>query len=190
MEPGWYVVALLGPPLVGFAAVAINSLLGGSAPVFPGSGQLAMVLPVFLYVLFLGGPLGEELGWRGYAQPLLQSRFGPLVTSLVLGFVWGLWHLPLFWIGGSVQSEIPLWGFMAQIVGNTLIYTWIHNGTGGSVLMAMLFHASGNTAAFFLPFLPLEQTGGEMGAFLVFLLLLWAVALAVTLRGRSRAGQS
>ena len=188
--PGWYAVALLGPPLIGFAAVAISGLLGSSALVFPSTDQLAMVFPVFLYVLLLGGPLGEELGWRGYAQSLLQSRFGPLATSLVLGIVWGLWHLPLFWIGGSVQSEIPLWGFMAQIVGSTLIYTWIHNGTGGSVLMAMLFHASGNTAAFFLPFLPLEQTGGEMGAFLVFLLLLWAVALAVTLPGRSRVGRS
>jgi membrane protease YdiL (CAAX protease family) len=184
---GWYIVALLGPPLVGVAAMMINHWLGGSAPVFPGPGQLAMVLPVFLFVFLLGGPLGEELGWRGYAQPLLQSRFRPLVTSLILGAVWGLWHLPLFWIEISVQSEIPLWGFMAQIVGNTFIYTWMYNGTGGSLLRAMLFHASGNTAAGFLPFLPLEQTGGETGTFLVFILLLWMVALAVTLPGRSTA---
>lgn len=82
---------------------------------------------------------------------------------------------------GSPQFELPLLGFMAQMLGTSISYIWRYRGTGGSVLLSMLFHTSGNTLAGFMPFLPLNQTRGTTTAFWLFLLILWATASSVTL---------
>src|SRR5574337_857223 len=77
-----------------------------------GFGALAIFLPAqFLWLLFYlltTGPLGEELGWRGFALPRLLKRFNPFVASLVLGAIWGVWHLPSFYLAGMVQARLAL----------------------------------------------------------------------------------
>src|ERR1043166_4805504 len=94
---------------------------------------------VFIF-LFIG--LGEEPGWRGFALPQLQTKYSPLVASLVLGPVWALWHLPL------VGNEFP-WpivpAFLLSLFGDTFMLTWLFNCTNGSVFLPMLFHATVNT---------------------------------------------
>jgi hypothetical protein len=182
----WYAVTLFGPATAGAAAILLEAWLRGGPAISMVEGVWPGILPVFLLVLLLGGPLGEETGWRGYALPRLLKRHDPTVSSLLIGVAWWAWHLPLFWVEGSPQSELPLLGFMAQILGTSIIYTWIYRGTGGSVLLPMLFHASGNTAAGFMPFLPLEQTGGSTTAFRLFLLIIWAAASAITLHEASK----
>ena len=97
---------------------------------------------------FLGGPLGEEPGWRGFALPRLQWRNGPLVGSLILGVLWACWHLPLFWSGVWTPPTIPnILMFDVMITALTIIMTWVFNHVNGSLLIMMLTHASFNTFA-------------------------------------------
>jgi membrane protease YdiL (CAAX protease family) len=91
------------------------------------------------------GPLPEELGWRGYALDLLQARYSALVSSLILGAVWALWHLPLFLILGTYQHGLGIgshsfWIFLITIVFQSILLTWIYNHNRRSTLSAVLFH--------------------------------------------------
>lgn len=98
---GWWAFALLLPLAVMLLAAGMHIALGGDMATAPASGHLLMTVVNLPLVLLLGGPLGEELGWRGYALPVLQDRLGWRVASLGLGLVWGAWHLPLFFIDGT-----------------------------------------------------------------------------------------
>src|SRR5829696_6097253 len=139
----WYLFALVGIPVIAVLSVVVIPGVLGS---FEGLGALAplSVLGVFVYVLFLGGALGEEPGWRGFALPRLQSLHGPLLGSLILGVLWGLWHLPLFW---TPWNELTVFNVVVFVLATTclaIMYTWVFNNTKGSVLMAILIHASFN----------------------------------------------
>lgn len=171
----WYLLAFLGPGVVGVLAFILDAFIAGRPPNFMWAVNFQTFPLIFLVVFFLGGPLGEELGWRGYALERLQSGFSYRKANLILGFLWGLWHLPLFFINDTPQVEIPLLGFMLQIMGVTFIYSFIRGGTGGSVFVAMVFHAASNSFAAIIPFLPLSQTGGTMGAFRIFIAIIWVV---------------
>ncbi len=91
----------------------------------------------------LGGPLNEEPGWRGFALPRLQARYGPLAASVLLGLVWAAWHLPL-WVVGI--EGIPIWAFVMVMVCNSGLMTWAMNRSGGSILPPMLMHAGYNSS--------------------------------------------
>lgn len=99
----------------------------------------------------VGGPFFEEPGWRGFALPRLQAQLGPLAGTLVLGALWGAWHLPQFLLpgwadqnGGLHPSSIAV--FLLTVLSVAIIMTWIFNHTQGSLLLAMAAHASVNTA--------------------------------------------
>lgn len=161
----WYVVALLGPALVLLGGRGLERLLGGTPP--PVSSPPMMVelgfagVPplLFLLALFVNNLImltGEELGWRGYALPRLQTRFSALASGLVLGILWGLWHLPLALTPAtrSALAELPLWAFLVDITAMSVIYVWVFNNTRGSVFIALVLHAANNAAAVFL--MPVE----------------------------------
>src|SRR5215213_5572487 len=139
----WYLFALVGIPVIAVLSVVVIPGVLGS---FEGLGALAplSVLGVFVYVLFLGGALGEEPGWRGFALPRLQSLHGPLVGSLILGPLWALWHLPLFWTPWNELTTFNVVVFVLATTCLAIMYTWVFNNTKGSVLMAILIHASFN----------------------------------------------
>jgi uncharacterized protein len=92
-------------------------------------------------LLFLG-PLSEELGWRGYAQTRLQTRWNPLATGLVVGVAWAFWHLPLFLWPGTSQHElkIPFIGFSCGVIAISVLMAWLHNHTNGMIWTAVFFH--------------------------------------------------
>lgn len=108
--------------------------------------------PVLLIVGQIWIVVGEEYGWRGFALPRLQARFGSLGASFVLGFLWSSWHLPMFFTPGSPQYSENFWPAFLQYVGGTtlvtVIMTMLYNKARGSVLVCMLLHASLNSAAF------------------------------------------
>src|SRR5215203_4271552 len=139
----WYLFALVGIPVIAVLSVVVILGVLGS---FQGLGALAplSVLGVFVYVLFLGGALGEEPGWRGFALPRLQSLHGPLLGSLILGVLWGLWHLPLFFTPWNELTAFNVVVFVLATTCLAIMYTWVFNNTKGSVLMAILIHASFN----------------------------------------------
>jgi membrane protease YdiL (CAAX protease family) len=117
--------------------LTINKLIGNT---FNGIHFLAQ-LGIFLPLLVLG-PLSEEIGWRGYALGRLQTRWNALTSSLIVGLVWALWHLPLFMMVGSSYHELglPFISFLAGIMANSVLYTWLYNNTKQSIWSAILLH--------------------------------------------------
>ncbi|MBK9714850.1 MAG: CPBP family intramembrane metalloprotease [Kouleothrix sp.] len=148
----WYAVAIAGPAVVSLGASALANLIGGApaasllSPRVVGMPALAVAGNAVLLFVVSALINGEELGWRGFALPRLQARHSALTASLILGVVWALFHLPLFWtIGGSSQVDMSLPGYVLQLGAMSVIVTWIFNHTRGSVLIATLLHASINT---------------------------------------------
>ena len=162
----WYLVALLSPLALVLIALPFHAWLGGQTLPVLGPGFWTQSLPsvgILLALLCTFGifmSAGEEIGWRGYAQPRLQARFGPWWTSLILGVLWGCWHLPLFLIPSTPQYGLSFPGFVMASVGYSVIYTCLYNRGRGSVLLASLFHSASNAtityARAIVPFVVLD----------------------------------
>lgn len=139
VNPIWFIVALLGPAFLGFVALCVTALLGRPTP----AHWFMFPRPV-LFAGWLVGPWGEELGWRGYAQPTLQKCLGALGASLVVGTMWSLWH---YWpiatpAGGSVREliEAPFLTWLTYELANSVLMAWLYNSTGGSLPVAWASH--------------------------------------------------
>jgi membrane protease YdiL (CAAX protease family) len=148
----WYLFALVGLPLVMVLATII--FRPGALESFQTLAPLSVIpyLSAFVFMVLIGGPLFEEPGWSGFALPRLQQLHGPLAGGLILGSLWALWHLPGFLIPSQSLTDIPPRGtvldfvvFALALIGLRLIIQWVFNNTRGSVLMAILVHASWNT---------------------------------------------
>jgi membrane protease YdiL (CAAX protease family) len=142
VNPLWYLVVVLGPVALAGSVVALNTLLGGP-PLSLGMSLLSAA--IFLgFSIFPGSALGEEIGWRGYALPRLQAGRSALGASLILGVLWGLWHLPLWLTGEPGRTPILYAAFVVSTISLSVILTWVYNSTGGSLLMVVLLHATFN----------------------------------------------
>jgi uncharacterized protein len=134
MPAAWWVFLLLGIPAVKYLGAGMNGTVGGAFPFTPWYA----VLPALVATLFIG-PV-EEFGWRGVALPLLQRRFAPLWASLILGAIWGLWHLPAFLLSGTPQSAWSFGPYIIGVLALSVILTPMFNSARGSILIAALFH--------------------------------------------------
>ena len=159
-SPFWtYAVALLLLPLASMAGAGLVVMLGGdlgaSPPVLSETSWSA-VLIVFAVTLLFGGPLGEEIGWRGWLLPALQRRQSPLIASLIVGLVWGLWHIPLH-LRGMYDGDMGagLAGIALRIASSCLLailFTWLYNRARGGLHVVILLHTSlNNTSVYWLP---------------------------------------
>jgi membrane protease YdiL (CAAX protease family) len=188
---GWYLFVLLGiPSLILLGIILQPGMLAG----FQGLRPILVVsyLTNYILVFFGGGPLGEEPGWRGFALPRMQSRFGPLRGTLLLGILWTCWHLPDFLTsaqgGGpgigldTFLKNFPM--FLLLVTALAVIFTWIFNHTRGSVFLALLAHASVNTPQLVLvPLFPVvDFTGLDLAALIAFVLP--ALLIIILTRGR------
>jgi membrane protease YdiL (CAAX protease family) len=172
VDPRWYLAVFLGPAALAGGMVALNALVGGPA-IGVGVPLLAAVA-MLAFSIFPGSALGEEIGWRGYALPRLQAGRSALSASLVLGVVWGVYHLPLFFMGQAARPPSLFVPFIVSTIALSVVLSWVYNGTGGSLLMVVLIHATFN-----LPLTLMIQPLGSQGT-LPF--LLWcglAVVVAV-----------
>ncbi|MFK4834809.1 CPBP family intramembrane glutamic endopeptidase [Microbacterium sp. ZW T2_14] len=159
-SPWWtYLVALLLFPAASLLDSGLVALFGGevgSQPRVLAEASWTGILIVFGVTLLFGGPLGEEIGWRGWLLPTLQSRLSPLLSSLIVGLVWGLWHLPLH-LRGVYDGDMGtgLGGFAVRIASSCLlavIFTWLYNRSRGGLLVVILLHTSvNNTSGYWLP---------------------------------------
>jgi len=131
----WWLFLLLGIPAISYTAAAIKGTINSP---FPFSSW-TMVFPALVQSLLLG-PLGEEFGWRGLALPLLQRRFSPFWASIILGVVWAVWHAPAFAMSGTPQSAWSFGPFFLGLIAITVIMTPLFNSSGGSLLIAILYH--------------------------------------------------
>jgi len=124
---------------------------------FQYAPPVIMWIPNFILYYFIGGPFTEEYGWRGYALDRFQAKFNALISSLFLGFIWGLWHLPLFFITGTVQENIPIYEFVLLQMVTSILYTWIVNNNRDrngkvNIFLAIMFHAIANFSSMILPY--------------------------------------
>jgi membrane protease YdiL (CAAX protease family) len=144
VNPLWYLVVFLGPVALVGGVVGLNTLVGGPA-LSLGMPLLAVAITLAISI-FPGSALGEEIGWRGYVLPRMQTRMSALSASLLLAPFWALWHLPLFvagWLQGT-QSPALYPAFIVSTIAFSVILTWVYNSTGGSLLMVVLLHATVN----------------------------------------------
>jgi membrane protease YdiL (CAAX protease family) len=137
----WY-VAIIALSGLALCAMVLSIVLGAPAPEVTTTLPLAVAL--FAFSIFPGSALGEEIGWRGYALPRLQARRSALTASVILGAVWGTYHLPLFLIGAETRPPSLFLPFLISTVISSIFYTWMYNGTGGSLFIVVLLHAAAN----------------------------------------------
>jgi membrane protease YdiL (CAAX protease family) len=163
----WYVTALLGLPALGFVFAAVDAWLSGkSLKLHPNPWDLA-IYPLLTSLVIDPGPLGEELGWRGFALPRLLQGRSALSASLILGVVWGIWHLPAFFFSGLPQNQLSIPAFLVGVAALSVLMTWVYQNTQGSVLFAVLIHWLINNV--YLPWgsLPVMSGGLVLAAVIV-----------------------
>lgn len=181
----WYAVVFVVPGAIYMAAILLHVILTGSPVDFDNTLSRSMFGnsgPIWLFIIpfFLFDALtnGEELAWRGFVLPRYQFRFNALMSSIVVGVFWGIWHLP------KVAPE-GAWAVAYAILHNialAVLFTWVYNSTRGSLLLATLFHASFNTAFVFLPVTTAGSIITLMGGIVLFVEYLAAAAVVAFAR--------
>jgi membrane protease YdiL (CAAX protease family) len=170
---GYYLLALVLFPAIWVLGYFLSRALGmevqfSNYPLFDAR-LLGMVILFFLYNFIYGG-LSEEPGWRGFALPRLQVKFSPLVSALILGVLWAVWHAPARFGGieaKSVSDTIVEWVLIVLV---SVIFTWLFNRTKGSILVTALVHPAMNTTGNFLT--------GSLGAILLlFVFMIFVIVL-------------
>ena len=186
VPPGWYGVAILGIPLIMIFGMIVLPGAPSSFTLLPAATWLGYPWLFFL-VTFLGGPFLEEPGWRGFALPRLQARLGPLAGTLILGFLWAAWHYPQYMMpdwaaqnGGFRLASVAV--YTLSVIPLTIILTWVFNNTRGSLLLAILTHASVNTFSVYAPQLFPAEADSQLYGIVGFGAA--AVAILVLTRGR------
>jgi membrane protease YdiL (CAAX protease family) len=189
----WYVFALVGLPITMVLATFIRPGASESFDISAGPSFLDY-LGAFVSMVLIGGPLFEEPGWTGFAQPRLQQLFGSLIGGLILGSLWALWHLPGFLIPSQGVTDIPPRGtvfdfvvFSLALIGLRLIIILVVNNTRNSVFMAMLVHASWNTF-YSAALIRLFHSPIVLGSYLNLAIAACALALLLIASTRGRMG--
>ncbi|MDB6031100.1 MAG: Abortive infection protein [Verrucomicrobiales bacterium] len=153
LKSRWYFAALALPPFLMMGGWYMAASIGQTHPEWE-MPSLSLLPLTFLIMVLRGGPLNEEFGWRGFLLPKLLERFSPFEASLIVAPIWTVWHLPLWFLPGVPHKYWPFGLFALLIVPITFLFTWLYCRSKGSVLIAILFHASFNTAIHYLPLLP------------------------------------
>jgi membrane protease YdiL (CAAX protease family) len=147
-RPRWYAIVLFGPPAFVWIGAVIRVCLGSGVRFSGMQSALKSLAVLATFIPF--GPLGEELGWRGYLLRRLEALFSPLVSSILIGIIWAAWHAPMFWfspIGLPTRdlSSVAMW--TANIVSFSILLSYAARHTNYSVPIAILLHASLNAGS-------------------------------------------
>ncbi|HXD09854.1 MAG TPA: type II CAAX endopeptidase family protein [Anaerolineales bacterium] len=186
----WYLVVLFGVAAIAYLAIGIGMVFGLSAPEIalpagvPKDSLLGALPFIFVLNIFVGGPLAEDIGWRGYILPKMRERMSALSASLIIGAMWAIWHLPYFifpaWRG--ITGNIPFLWFALLTTGWSVLFAWVYVNTE-SILMPVLFHASINTTLGTLGIL--GPGNGNLIPLLINIILTWlAVGIVLLIFGR------
>ena len=191
----WYALALAFPVSLAVVASAIFALAGESLDFDLAGERAASFIPVLIFCLLVnGGP--EELGWRGFALPRLEERTTPVRATVVLGILWGLWHLPLLFAADNADHDLSPLPFVAMtlwtlggIVAYAFTYTYLWNRTR-SVVVCILLHAAYNTALGTVILRPEDEQVGSTYVILSLALTgtLWAAVLVLIGATKGRLG--
>ena len=191
----WWAVALFFAAIPSVAALYLFSLLGGPPVDWSGLPPLYTVLPMFILYTIAAG-IGEEFGWRGFLLPRLQTRHNALVSSLIIGVMWAIWHIPQFFIKGTGQYDMQsqggllpaILGYSIFVIVYSIQFTWVFNNTKGSVLLAAVMHGASNAWGGYI-----DVYRGYFGGVLTFVVVSVLVMIVIVLvagpRDLSRANK-
>lgn len=141
----WWIPILFIIPIIQGGAVLISVLFGGTIPESPLLLE-PWLIPFYIVIastLPIAAPIREEFGWRGYALDRIQVRWNALLSSIILGIFWGVWHFPLFVFPTTqiIYGYIPLWVLIIDATVLSIMMTWVYNNTERSLLSAIIIHA-------------------------------------------------
>ena len=134
----WYVIVIFLFPLAG---VMIN--LVTETPIMMSEMPKKEIINLLLAIL-VSGPIGEELGWRGYALPRILEKKSAIVSAILVGLPWGIWHFPSFFMSGLPQAGAQIPAFLLSAVSISILVTWVFVNTGQNVFLSFLIHYSIN----------------------------------------------
>ena len=179
----WWAPAILLPLVVSVLALLLATTTGGPSLDSELWSGLASAIPLLLMLTLLNG-IPEEIGWRGFMLPMVQRDRSALTASLNVGFWWGVWHAPLFFIEGTFQAtlgeELGFWPGLGFWTLSTMVFsigfTWLFNSVGGSTLAAAVLHGATNT---WISWGLTDATASETVAMFAWFVGLWAVVAAI-----------
>ena len=174
--------------------IAIFMVLGGSTfiawivPEFFGESRIQTYLPsVYIFpiylilMVFLGGGQ-EEIGWRGYIMPYLERKFGLIFGGLILGIIWGIWHLPLWFVPGSTQIYMNFFGFVFCCIGYSFFFSWIIKASGNRLFSGLVAHGVANAFAALFPYLLMVENVKQLRMWLYYILIFGIGIIIVIIR--------
>lgn len=182
----WLALIILLPLCIAGISLYLKILSGGEKPDLQLIKKPIFIPVAFLFNFFLGGGIPEEFGWRGYALDRLQQKWNALISSLILGFIWGLWHLPLFFAEGLSQSYIPFWEFLVLTMSGSILYTLLHNNTNGNITVALLFHTMVNLSFALFPLVEMKHGADQRGGFYLIILYVIVSIIVVLIWGHKK----
>lgn len=189
VAPVWFAVAILFIPI---GQVLVTAALVGPDALRALTPAALAIYPTSYLAHFVFGPLFEESGWRGFALPRLQHRFGPVRATLLLGLLWSGWHFflyaPSWFASGAVNGVVGVGIFVVFTTSISFLFTWLSNNTGASLLLAILLHGSvDGTATYLLRLADKGVISADVASFsgqfgVLILCLVTAVVLVVLTR--------
>ena len=184
----WWAIALFFAVIPSVAALYLFDLLCGPPVDWSGLPPLYTVVPLFIMLTIAAG-IGEEFGWRGFLLPRLQTRHNALVSSLIIGVMWAIWHIPQFFIEGTFQHDLgsqagllpAILTYSVFVIVSSIQFTWLFNNTRGSVLMAAVMHGASNTWGSYI-----DVYRGHFGGILTFGVVSVLVTIIIVLIAGAR----
>ncbi|MEV6276235.1 type II CAAX endopeptidase family protein [Nocardia sp. NPDC051832] len=144
--PRLYLLATAGMAAMVLGTLPIQLLAGATWDSAGALAGLAALAPMFAFTFLLGGGIDEEFGWHGYALPALQSLLPPWSANLLLGILWSLWHLPLWWNPAVAQHNLNYPLYLLSTTGFALVLGWLYNISHGNVMLIVTAHTFANLA--------------------------------------------
>jgi len=175
----FYILVFLFPIIYAALSYSLYLLMGGTPADFSNVPPWYLYPLSLVFVFFLGGGQ-EEPGWRGFALPRLLSKYSPFISSIIVGVIWAVWHIPLFFVGGSSQAGLPLEWYIPNVIGMAMVFTLLYLKTNGSVIPAMVLHAGLNSAIIWFP-----MKSGILPSYAYITIVGWSiVVLLILIYGR------
>ena len=170
-----------------FLVLGLASFIAWIVPELFGLNRLSQYMPIYFFlpylvicILFGGGQ--EEIGWRGYILPYLEKKYGLIIGSLILGIIWAIWHLPLWFIPGSTQSYMNFFSFILLTIGYSYFFSWIIEKSGNRLLSGPIVHGTGNGIIVLFPTLIMEKNTIQIRFWIYCIIIFIAGIIIVTTR--------
>ena len=184
----WWVITLFFAIIPAVAGLYLFDLLGGPPVDWSELPLLYTIVPMFILFTIAAG-IGEEFGWRGFLLPRLQTRYNALASSLIIGGMWAIWHIPLFFLEGTFQHDLgsqagllpAILAYSVFVIVSSVWFTWVFNSTRGSVLLAAVMHGASNTWGGYI-----DVYRGHFGGILTFGAVSVLVSIIIVLIAGSR----